>query len=171
MEFKKRLFINIGIPFGICLILAGALFFLGSDIVKLANRIEQSQKDLNLRVAMAESLALLRQDSEKAKHYLVELESLLPSRDQLISFSSDLNMIARQNQVSVNSSLGQEVLGSANEPGRIGFTVVSQSSFDNFLGFLKTLKNSRYFVKIETLDFGRQDGAFKALMTGQVFSF
>ena len=55
---------------------------------------------------------MLRQDSEKAKHYLPELESILPTRDQLVAFLSDLGIIARQSKVEINSSLGQESPGS-----------------------------------------------------------
>ncbi|PIU98347.1 hypothetical protein COS61_01900 [Candidatus Wolfebacteria bacterium CG03_land_8_20_14_0_80_40_12] len=172
MTFKKRLLIIIGIPLGVCLVFAGASVFLGFNIAKLANQAGQLQGDLRFRAAAIESSALLRQDSEKAKYYSSELENLLLTQDQLIGFSSDLSMIARQNQVSVNSSLGQETVKSADEPGKIDFTIVGQGPFENFLGVLKILKNSRYFIKFKTLDFSRQDSVdFKTLLTGQVFSF
>ncbi|MEK7496259.1 MAG: hypothetical protein AAB616_02230 [Patescibacteria group bacterium] len=171
MNFKKRLLINIGIPLGICSLLIAAVVFLGSDITNQINKIEQLQGNLRYYIEMTESLALLRQDSEKAKHYLPELESVLPTRDQLVAFSGDLGIIARQSKVEISSSLGQESPGSEKNLGSIDFTVAGQGEFDNLLNFLTLLKNSRYFIKIKTLDFGRQDGNFKASLTGQVFSF
>lgn len=171
MNFKKRLLINIGVPFGICLFLASALVFLGSDIGKQTNQIKQLQENLSYYIEMTESLALLRQDSEKAKHYITELESVLPTRDQLVAFPGDLSIIAEQNKVDISSSLGQESFANDNELGKIDFTVAGQGEFNNFLNFLKLLKNSRYFIKFKTLDFSRQDENFKALLTGQVFSF
>lgn len=171
MNFKKRLLINIGIPLGICLLLITAVFFLGSDITNQTNKIEQLRGSLRYYIETTESLALLRRDSEKAKHYLPELESILPTRDQLVAFSGDLGIIAGQSKVEINSSLGQESPGSEKNLGSIDFTVSGQGEFDNLLNFLTLLKNSRYSVKIKTLDFGRQEGNFKALLTGQVFSF
>lgn len=171
MNFKKRLLINIGIPLVICLLLITAVVFLGLDITNQTNKIEQLQGSLRYYIEMTESLALLRQDSEKAKHYLPELESILPMRDQLVAFPSDLGIIARQSKVEINSSLGQESPGNEKNLGKIEFTVAGQGEFDNLLNFLTLLKNSRYFIKIKTLDFGRQEGNFKALLTGQVFSF
>lgn len=171
MEFKKRLSIIIGIPLGICLVLITALFFLGSDITKQTNQIKQLRGSLRYYIEMTEFLALLRQDSEKAKHYLPELESALPTRDQLVVFSSDLNIIARQNKIDIGLNLGQESPASAKEPGKIDFTVAGQGGFDNFLNFLKLLKNSRYFINLKTLDLSRQDDNFKVSLTGQVFSF
>lgn len=171
MNFKKRLLIIIGIPLGICLILIAALIFLGLDIAKQADQIKQLSRNLNYNIKMIESMALLRQDSEKAKYYLPELESILPTRDQLVVFPGDVNIIARQNKFDANTSLGRESSGAANELGKIDFIISGQGEFNNVLNFLKLLKNSRYFIKINTIDLGRQNNDFKTLLTGQVFSF
>lgn len=171
MDFKKRLLINLGVPLGICLFLTITLVFLDSDIKNQTNKIEQLRGSLRYYIEMTESLALLRQDSEKARHYFPELESILPTRDQLVAFPGDLGIIARQSKVEVSSSLGQESPGSGKNLGETNFVVTGQGEFDSLLNFVALLKNSRYFIKIKTLDFSRQDSSFKALLTGQVFSF
>ncbi|MEK7162720.1 MAG: hypothetical protein AAB696_00275 [Patescibacteria group bacterium] len=171
MNFKKRLLINIGIPLGIYLILVAVLIFIGSDISKQAIQIKKLSGDLRYYIETTESIALLQRDAEKVKHYTPELESILPARDQLVAFPGDLNMIAKQNKLDISASLGQEGLRSASELGKIDFIVSGQGEFDNFLNFLKLLKNSRYFIKIKALDIGRQGGDFKISLSGQVFSF
>lgn len=171
MSFKKHLLIFIGIPLGVCLILAIALFFLGPDIVKRTNQIKQLQKELSFRLQATESLALLRQDLERAQPYLPNLENILPTRDQLVGFSRDLGIIARQNQVDLNSSLGEESPRGSEGLGKINFTMTGQGSFDNFINFFKSIKNSRYLIKFQGLDFVRQDSNFRTLLTGQIFLF
>ncbi len=171
MGFKKRLIIIIGVPLGIILILIVSLFFLGSDISSRANQIKQLRENLTLRLQSTESLVSLRQDFKQAQEYSPALNNLLPTRDELVGFIHDLTMIAKQNELDFSSSLGQESPQTDKGLGQISFTITSQGKFDNFVNFLKTLENSRYFIKLNTLDVTRQDDNFKALMTGQVFSF
>ena len=169
MSFKKRLLIFIGIPSGVCLILAIALFFLGSGIVRHTDQIKKLRSDLDFRLQATESLALLRQDFAQAQTYLPNLESVLPNRNQLVGFSRDLGIIAKQNQIDLNSSLGGETPSGTKGLEEINFTMTGQGSFDNFINFLKSVRNSRYLIKFQGLDFTRQGGNFKALLTGQIF--
>jgi len=170
-NFRKRLLIIAGVPLGISLILTTILFFMGSDIVKRTDQIKQLRGDLLFRLQLTESLALLRKDSEQAKNYITEIENILPSRDQLVSFPRDLSTIARQNKIDLNSSLGQEGSEGIGKLGQTNFTMTGQGLFDDFISFLKTLETARYFINLKSIDFTRRDSNFGALMTGQVFSF
>ncbi len=171
MNFKKRLTIIIAIPLGISLILSLILIFLGSDIIERGNHIKQLQSELNFHLRATESLALLRKDSEQAQSYLPAIKNILPTRDQLIEFNKDLTNLVKQNQVSLNLTLGQESLRTETELGVLNFNLTAQGEFDKFLDFLKTLENNRYFIKLITIDLSRQDSSFKTSMSGQVFSF
>lgn len=171
MEFKKHLIVVIFIPLGIILILSASLIFLGSDIASRANQINQLRRDLNFRLQATESLSGLRQDTEQVKSYLPVLEVFLPTRDQLISFLSDLNIIAKQSLVEISSSLGEENPKQDTGPGSVNFTITIQGIFDNLINFLKTLENGRYFTKIISLDSINQGDNFKTTLIGHVFSF
>jgi Tfp pilus assembly protein PilN len=172
MNFKKRLLIIIGIPLGVCLILATALFFISSDIAKRTEQIKQLRSEIVFGLQSTESLAILSKEAEQAKNYIVQLENILPQRDQLVTFPRDLNIIAKQAQVDANSTLGQEE-SSGGDAGlrQTSFSVTGQGSFDNLLSFLKFLEGGQYLVSLKMLDFTQQDGGFKTLLTGQVFSF
>ena len=170
MDFRKRLTIIVGIPLGISLILAIILVFIGFDIAKRTEQIVQARSDLLFRQQSTETLALLRQDSQQAQNYTYELDNILPSRDQLVSFSRDLSTIARQNKVDSNVNLGQEA-GGAGKLRQTSFAMTSQGPFDNFITFLKSIETARYFVNLDSIDFTRQDSVFRALINGKVFSF
>jgi len=172
MDFKKRLFINIGIPLAICLILITALFFIGSDIAKKTEQIRELRTELFFRLHLAESLALLTKEAEQARNYTFQLERILPNSDQLVSFPRDLNMIAKQTQVDINSSLGgEEVSEKKSALRRTNFSITGRGSFENFINFLKFLETGQYIINLQTLDFARQDDNFKISLTGQVFSY
>ncbi len=171
MNFKKRLLIIIGIPLGICLILITSLFFVGSDISKRTEQIKHLRSEISFALHSTESLAILNKDSEQAKNYIVQLENILPQRDRLVTFPRDINIIAKQSQVDANSTLGQEESKGGDAGLRqTNFSVTGQGSFDNLINFLKFLEGSQYLVSLKMLDFTQQDGDFKTLLTGQVFS-
>jgi len=170
MNFKKRLLITIGIPLAICLILALALFFIGSNITNQTAQIEKLKGDLFNRQQLAQSLANLKQGTEQVQPYIAELENILPSQDQLLGFSRDIGIIAKQNKLNLNTTLGQQISQNGDGLRQTDFTSTAQGTFDNFINFLKSLENGRYFIKLNTLDLTGQDGDFKMLMNGQVFS-
>jgi len=171
MNFKKRLLIIIGIPLGVCLILATALFFIGSDIAKRTEQIKQLRSEIIFGLQSTESLAILSKEAEQAKNYIVQLENILPQRDQLVTFPRDLNIIAKQSQVDLNATLGQEISESTDGLRKTDFSITGQGSFDNLINFLKLFEGGQYLVSLKMLDFTQQDGGFKTLLTGQVFSF
>jgi Tfp pilus assembly protein PilO len=171
MNFKKHLTISIGIFLGAAFILMISLFFLNFDIKNRANRIKTLRQELNTYLQSIANLASLRQDFSKAQSYFASLDMILPTRDRLVNFPKDINLIARQNKIDLSLNFGQETLKTANEPGKTGFTISAQGTLDNLLNFLKNLENSLYLTNLTMLDFTREGDKFKALITGQVFSF
>jgi len=171
MGFKKRLLIIIGVPLGVCLILAIGLFLLGSDIRKKTEQIKQLRSEIVFALGSTESLASLTKDSEIVKNYIVQLENLLPQRDRLVTFPRDINIIGKQSRIDANSVLGQEeILGDGTELRRTNFSVTGRGSFENLMNFLKFLEEGRYLIALKILDFTQQDNSFNASLSGQVFS-
>lgn len=170
MDFRKQLTILLGLIFAISAILTAALIFFGNDIVRKIGRVGQSRQELDLKIRSVENAASLRQAHSSIQPYAPELENVLISRDRLLGFPRDLGIIARQSQIDLNVSLGAEspkdgVLGAT------AFTLNGGGSLEGLINFLKRVETSRYFVRFNSVDFGRRDDKFKLLMTGQVFSF
>lgn len=170
MDFKKQLTILLILAFAVSAILITALFFFGNDIVKRIGRVGQSRQELDLRIRSVENAASLRQDYSLVQSYAPELENVLIGRDRLLGFPRDLGIIARQSQIDLNASLGAE----SPKDGALGataFTLNGGGSLEGLINFLKRVETSRYFVRFNSVDFGRRDDKFKLLITGQVFSF
>jgi len=164
--------IILGINLGILLVLLMGLFFLGSDIGSRAEKISRFRQEVNSRVALNESLALLNRDYEQAKKYLPELENAFPTRDELVNLSRDLGIIANQNKVNLSTSLGSETREPNSKLSRVSVSLNAQGTLDNIVKFLNGLKTSRYFVKIDGFDLTRQANEnFKISLTGVVLSF
>ncbi len=169
MGFKKRLLIIIGVPLSICLLLAIALFFIGSDIAKKTEQIVESRVELVFRLQVTETLALLTKDAQQAQNYTAQLNSILPTRDQLVTFPRELGTIARQNKIDVSAVLGKEN-SSAGKLAQTDFTITGQGTLDNFVNFLRSLGTGNYFINLRSVDMNKQDGNFGILINGSVFS-
>ncbi len=162
--------INIGIPLAICLILIVSLVFLGSNITQKTNQIKKQRGELLFRLQSTESLASLSKDFEKAQNYSIQLETILPNRDKLVTFPRNISVIANQSQIDLNSTLGKESSENQDGLGQTDFTMSGQGDFDNFINFLKSIENGLYLLKFKGIDLTRQGESFKILLTGQVFS-
>lgn len=172
MEFRRRLTILISISLGIIFVFSAAIVFLAYDIVNRTNRITSLRGELSSRREGIQSLASLRQDFEKSKIYSANLQNVLPTRDQLLKFSPDLNTIATQNKINFSSSLGNEERGENTKVGETSFNITAQGSFENLINFLKDVSNSRYPLKFVSLDLVQdQKNEFKISLTGKVLSF
>ncbi|MBI3638630.1 hypothetical protein HY227_02710 [Candidatus Wolfebacteria bacterium] len=175
MDFKKRLIIFIGINLGIVLVIAGAIIFLAFDVVKWSDRIVSIRKEINFKNQSTSFLASLRGDSELVKTYSPAISSVIPSRDELLNFSKDLNSIANQNKVSLTVALGTENReakeGGESGLGAVSFSMVAEGNFIDLMNFFKAVKTGKYMVKIGSVDLiSLQKDVFRATMGGQVFS-
>lgn len=173
MNFRKRLMIAIALTLGLILVLGATIFFLGTDIQKRAEKISLMRADLSFRTKAIESLAELRSDFDKSKPYEMQLKNMLPTRDQLVNFSRDFNVIANQNKINLNLSFqgGGQAASETATLQKTDFLITTQGSFSNLLNFLKATGKSRYFIKTNSLDLTAQGGDnFNITINGHVFS-
>lgn len=172
MQFKKYFLTRVGIDLAIIIAAAILAVFIGSDMRNRAAKITSLRDGIDFWTQSTESLALLREDRARAQNYSAELQNRLPSRDELLNFSRDLNIIANQNKVGFNSSLGNEERGANDKLGRVSFNLTAEGALDNILNLAKGIKNSRYFVNTTNFDLVAKPGdGFRLSMNGQVFSF
>ena len=154
-------------------VLVAAIIFLGSDIEGRAQKVGLLRADLNFRTRAIKSIAELRSNYEKSKPYAGEIKNILPTQDQLVSFSRDINLIANQNKINLSLSLkgGGQPRTEAPTLQKNDFSVTAQGTLQNFISFLRAVKTSRYFTKMNSLDFSKQgENTFSIVINGQVFS-
>lgn len=170
-EFHKKLIINIAIALGLIVIVFIILIFLGRDISARITKIENFQRELKFRTNSLESLAVLKQEAEKAIPYFNTLQTILPTQDELINFRQNLNKLAGVNNVDLRFSFRNEMPITAQEPAATTFSFTLSSSYYNFLNFLQALENSQYFIELESIDLTRENKTkkFSGLISGKVF--
>jgi type II secretory pathway pseudopilin PulG len=169
--FKKQLILIISVTAGAAAVLGTLIIFLSSSISQKTAEIEVLEDNLNFRLQATDSLVVLRGDYSKAQQYIPTLDTILPTRDQLVSFPRDLSNSAKQEKINLNVSLGEETPKTETKLGSIAFTATGQGKFDGFINFFKGAETGRYSIKLDTLDFTRQGEDFRALIKGKVFSF
>lgn len=168
---KKQLILTAGLGALIILILGVGLIIIRADILKKTEQINEIKKELDFRSTIIKSLSTMRGDINLIQPYIFGLDNVLPTKDQLINFSKDLNMMAAQNKINLASNFSGENIESSKGLKRIGLTATAEGNFNDLVNFLKAVENSRYSVKLDNIDINEKDGKYKMLLNGKVFYF
>ncbi len=153
------------------LILAGGLVFVGIDISKKSEQIKEVRNEISLRSKIINSLSTMRGEINKVQPYVFGIENLLPTKDQLINFSKELDIAAGQNKISLTSSFSGEDAKSSGDLKSLGLTASAEGELNGLIAFLRSVENSQYVVKLENVDISERDKKFKMLFNGKVFYF
>jgi len=151
------------------IVLAVLLFLLKIHMESSIEKINTQYRTLSARSNSLLSLATLRGDFTKANPYFSFLENILPPRDQLLSFSKELENIARKNNLEFNFNFGEEKPASGNNPGQIYFRAIVSGSYNDIYEFLKGTELSRYFIDPSSVDLIKKGSVFSATFNGKVF--
>ncbi len=145
------------------------LFLLKINIESSAKKISEQYSALTARSNSLLSLATLRGEFIKANPYFSLLENILPPRDQLLSFSKELENIARKNNLEFSFNFGEEKVSSGNDPGQISFRAIVNGGYEGISEFLKGIESSRYFIDPSSVDLVKRGLVFTATINGKVF--
>jgi len=145
------------------------VFLLQLDLSSKLTKITTQHTTLASRANSLESLATLRGQSDKAAPYFSFLENILPPRDQLLSFSKEIENIARRGNLEFGFTFGEEKLSSGEQPGQIAFRILVAGSYEAVSTFLKDVETSRYFIDVTNIDMTKKGGGFSATINGKVF--
>ena len=135
----------------------------------LVAKISLQHSTLATRSSSLLSLATLRGDLTKANPYFSFLENILPPRDQILTFESELKNIAKKNNLEFNFSFGEESNSSIKDPGQISFRAIVTGSYENISSFLNSIETSRYFIDPSNVDLVKKSSGFSATVNGKVF--
>jgi len=168
-KFYKNLFRRNALYISGILALAGLVLFIYMDIQASVLTITQKNNTLATRSNSLSSLAILRGEFEKAKPYFSLLENILPPRDQLLSFSKELEGIAKKNSLEFGFTFGEERLATPTEPGYIAFRATVTGTYAGLANFLRSLETGRYFIDVSTVDSVKKGDGFSNIINGRVF--
>lgn len=168
---RKELTFIISIGLIISLFLTAIIIYLGFDIAGKTDFIKGLRSEVNSRSQIAEALSFSMSDINKAQPYTSMIESFLPNKDQLLGLARDLNTIAVQNNVNLTAGFSEESSKTATDLKWIGVNINSEGDYGNLINFMKTLENSRYLIKANSLDMVKGEKGFKFSINGRVFYY
>lgn len=171
-DFRKKLFIRLGITIGVSAILLGLLLYIAGDIKAVNASIQSVRTGLVTRSQSIGNLVDLKRDSEEARKGLSFLQNALPARESLFVFSDEVNRLAKQRNLSTVFTFGIEVPGSATVPGKMGFTINVSGEYNSIIDFMKDLEASRYFTSVNSFELvsqGANTTGYQVVFSGDVF--
>lgn len=170
-DFRKSLYINIGIIAIVTAVFTGFFILLSLNIGHQTNIIDDIKSRRTNISQLSDNLSSLVKEWALAKDYDQQVESLVPSKDSLVTFSKNINAIAQKDGVSLSFSFGNETdPTSAGTLGSIGLSAVIDGPVSNIVKFLTDLENKYYSLEINTLEMTSPSAAIASLsINGQLF--
>ncbi|HEY4498239.1 MAG TPA: hypothetical protein VJA63_01220 [Candidatus Paceibacterota bacterium] len=167
---KKRLLFNIGLSLSFILFALVALVVLARDIKSQADYTTATRSELKLRLKEINELARLREEAKLAEPKLASLRGFFPKRDELFTFSDDLQSLARDNNLGLSFNFGSEEKGESGESGRAEFTSVVQGSYPGILKFIEGLEEIDYLANLVSFDIiAEGSNSYNATLKGEIF--
>lgn len=169
--FKKQLLAQTGIALLVVLVGLAAIQFMAAELRSSAENIRKKNSELAVRAGITAHFDSLRSDFEKAKLLLPTLNDILPAKDQLANFGEELSVIAKRHKFDLRFIAGGETPPTENTPGFLKFSVTAETTYTNFIGFLKDAEKNKLFIKFNSVDMNRitSGDKFSILASGQVF--
>ncbi len=170
-DYKKSLFINIGVTIGAFAVFVAFFVLLRMNISHQVDVVTDIRSKRAYVAQSADDLASLVKDAPIARNYTSELTSLVPTHDYLISsFSKDIKAIAQKDNASLAFTFGNESPASAGKLGSIAFSATISGPMNSILGFIGEIESRYYAIKITTMDINSaSSNSSNMSANGQIF--
>lgn len=169
--FYKKLLIEIGITAGVVAVLGIFILFFSKNINSKTTEIEATRTELGNWVSSVQSLAFVRSEyTGKARDYINVLQSVLPTKDELIDLKKDFQFIAAGEDLNLRFSfIGEEQTGSE-KLGAIGIQLGLDGQMSSVLNFIKKLDSFKYLVSIDSINtMEKENGSIEANVRAKVY--
>src|SRR3989344_5932634 len=132
--FTPKVIINLSVLFGFLIFMIMVLTFLGREIKDKAQQIQDQSAEIESRINSISRLAELTATAKAAGPALDQLSSLLPKRDELVTFSRYIGTLATESDVEERFNFsGEEVDPTESEAGHSGFSLSIIGSYAKIL--------------------------------------
>ncbi len=163
-DFKARFFLQIGIVFGIMVVVAAAMFFLSLDIKATTEKFLETQADANARSEQLNDLVRLREEAKLAEPKLEILQATLSDKDGLFIFPDQVIALGADHNVSVRFVYGEE------QPDNIGFNISAMGIYRDIVSFIGALEDEYFFKILSSFDIIKiEDGQYQGDISGIIY--
>ncbi|MDD5431264.1 MAG: type 4a pilus biogenesis protein PilO [Candidatus Pacebacteria bacterium] len=167
----QQMLIKVTAPYlGAILILIVVIFVVKGNINSNVKKINLDRTVINSQVESLKALADLRSEYEEASPNFSFLENILPSRDEILIFSKDMETLAKNDQLGFGFTFGSETKSTPVAPGSIAFRMAIQGPYSNLITFLKDVEKSRYLVDFVNFNLSKRGDSYDADISGLVFT-
>lgn len=171
-DFKRRVYLSVGMIAASFLIFGLLFYFLGSYIDSAAKAIAAARGTKQSRIELLESLSALKRDNPTAEALQRKMDALLPPQDALLSFPQFIEGAARTRGVSANISFtGSPAAPAVKSPGTAPFSMSVTGSAANIAAFLNDLefKTTKFLASFDSINFFPDGQGFRAEISGRAF--
>lgn len=168
--FHLSLWQHLIITSGFLALFIGLTIWFGANISRKVATFIQYKRELIARTFAIQGLAELKKDEKEAEKETIFLKTILPDYEQLIDFSQSVTNIAKRNNIKLTFAFGDEHRDVDTSIRSVYFTLSTQSSYTDFVQFLRDVETSRYIVAFDAFNVARSGDIFQATVNGNVFS-
>lgn len=166
------MWVGLGVVIGSMVVFGVVFYILAGIISGQADAITRSRNDAANQSALINSYGNLKANSAAAAVYQTAMNKLLTSQDNLISFPSEINGIARTNGVETSVSFqGDPVPSKANTAGYVGFKLNATGPLSGITSFLQDVESSAPILlsKIDNFELVQSGSNYTLTAMGKVF--
>jgi hypothetical protein len=166
------MWVGIGIVAGSMVVFGVASYILVGDIQKQADAITRSRNDIASQSALVNSYSNLKANATEAAADQTVMDKLLAPQDNLISFPSQIEGVARNDGITMSFSFrGDPVPAGKNMVGHVGFTLNAIGPLSGIMAFLHDIESVTPILlsKIDTFDLTQSGLSYALAATGRVF--
>ncbi|MEX2053971.1 MAG: hypothetical protein WD883_00245 [Candidatus Colwellbacteria bacterium] len=170
--FSPRVILSLSILVGFLIFTILIITFLGRQIGDKADRIREQRAVIEGRISSISRLAELTASAKEAQPALLELQSLLPKRDELVGFPRYVDSLAgKHSLISRFEFRGEEKAPTEDQAGTSSFYLSIDGTYRNILSFIDEFEEGQFIVKIDSFDvvLQRESTNFKAEMNGLIY--
>jgi hypothetical protein len=171
-NFKKQMWIGIGVVAGSMIIFGVAFFILVGNIQTQADAITTSRNDIASQSALVNSYSDLKANVAEAVTYQTAMDKLLATQDNLISFPSQIEAIAQNDGVTITFSFQGDPVPAGNKTvGYVEFGLNASGPLNGIIAFLNDIESATPILlsKVDTFDLTESGSSYTLAATGRVF--
>jgi len=167
-NFNRRLLLSVGVIAVSVIATVAALVYLSGDLGTYASKLVSSRVTMQANTAALARLAELKRDSQPAAVYQAAINSLLPTKNNLINVPPAITALATADGVTATFSFqGNPSVPPAGSVGTVPFSLGAQGPLNNVTSFLADVetKTTGFLLTINSFDVVN-NGAGTANLTG-----
>ena len=162
-SFKSRFIFQIAISLGVVVIIIATTILLSIGIKNVVSETMATQSKIDTKLQQIKNFAQLRVEAKRADILMPKLEKVLPSRDSIISFPTQLQKLADRRNVGVQFVFGSEGGNS------IDFHATLRGEYKNIQMLIEDIEKELQFVSLSAFEMSRKDRSYNTTIAGKIF--